>query len=208
MRSVDSCWSTRELVVAALGRRWTRQRVAATRRRDPSLRCVGGVEQSSWTRTASSSRKTMGGFQRKSCSRKALRCLRLRPLVIRTLHHLEDAGRGWRLHRGDASRGRFHQVDALNLDVICFIDEKVFKVDAAAPGHEFFTYFSRGKRSDVTIELFVFACAMRKQKVQLLRRPTFESLFMTHPSQVGSCLSMEPALSPDLSPSDCILWRL
>ena len=34
----------------------------------------------------------MGGFQRKSCSRKALRCLRLRPLVIRTLHHLEDAG--------------------------------------------------------------------------------------------------------------------
>ena len=30
----------------------------------------------------------------------------------------------------------------LNLDVICFSDEKVFKVDAAAPGHEFSHIFS------------------------------------------------------------------
>ena len=59
---------------------------------EETRRHAGGVDHSSWTRTASSSRKTMGGLQRKSCSRKALRCLRFRPLVIRALHHLEDAG--------------------------------------------------------------------------------------------------------------------
>ena len=31
------CWSKREWVEAALGRRWTRQRVAAIKQRDPSL---------------------------------------------------------------------------------------------------------------------------------------------------------------------------
>ena len=85
----------------------------------------------------------------RSSSRRAIRMLRLRPLVVRPVHHLEDRhirdrrtfaeemlarlslGSGRRIARKISSGRR------LNLDVICFSDEEVFKVDAAAPGHPF-----------------------------------------------------------------------
>ena len=92
---LNLCWSTKEWVVAALGRRWTwrlwRVRCLRASRRVPSPKIVGGQaavfvnqarrpvatlcrweptafwRQSSWTRSASSSRKSMGEFQWKSC---------------------------------------------------------------------------------------------------------------------------------------------
>ena len=85
-------------------------------------------------------------------SRKAILLLRLRPLVIRTVPHLEDhhirdrckfveemlarlaLASGRRISRKIATSRR------LNLDVICFSDEKIFRVDAAAPGGSFHTF--------------------------------------------------------------------
>ena len=73
----------------------------------------------------------------RTCSRKATRCLRLRPLVIRTVLHLEDRhirdrrkfaegmlarlalASGRRISRKISSSRR------LNLDVICFSDENL-----------------------------------------------------------------------------------
>ena len=60
----------------------------------------------------------------RTCSRKAIRCLCLRPLVIRTVPHLETVTsvivassrrrcwRGWRLHLEGVSRGRSQRIDA------------------------------------------------------------------------------------------------
>ena len=100
----------------------------------------------------------------------------------------------------------------LDLDVISFSDEKIFKVDAAVPGHGFSHIFSGklGRRSNWTS---FFGKHHAKTGVLLLRRPNFEPLFMTRPSQVGSttpwtlfAAMLRDPLSPDLLPSDYILW--
>ena len=67
--------------------------------------------------------------------------------------------------------------------VTCFSDEKIVRVDAVAPGRSFHT-FSQAKQGDV-----IFRPPFRDtpcENGRLLRRPTFEPLLMTHPSQVGS----------------------
>ena len=81
-----------------------RQRVAALKRGDPAPRYVGGVERhlapelldvirefteeehGQISVNFSSNRFTLS----RTCSRKANRCLRLRPLMIRAVLHLED----------------------------------------------------------------------------------------------------------------------
>ena len=129
---LNLCWSTREWVVAARGRRWTwrlwratcrrasrrgsiakdrgwpsssvRQRVVAIKRGDPSPRYVGGsprrltpelldvlrhfIEEEHGRISVKivSNRFTLS----RTRSRKAIRLLRLRPLVIRTVPHLQD----------------------------------------------------------------------------------------------------------------------
>ena len=97
-----------------------RQRVAAHKRGDPAPRYVGGVERRLTSELLdeirSNSLRIVSYLLRlrplvihahvtitlhvrtvairftlsRSCSRKAIRCLRLRPLVIRTVLHLED----------------------------------------------------------------------------------------------------------------------
>ena len=143
-----------------------RQRVAAIKRGDPSPRHAGGVERR-WTpelldemrefieeehgrisvRTVAI-RYTLSRF----CSRKALRLLRVcsapfaglvTSVIVATW--LKRCRRGWRLHLDGAPRGRFSSSRRLNLDVNCFSDKKIFKVDAAVPGHGLHT-FSRGKQ--------------------------------------------------------------
>ena len=75
------------------------------------------------------------------------------PLVIRTVPHLQDRhirdrrkfaeemlaklalGSGRRISRRISTSRR------LDLDVICFSDEKIFRVDAAAPGRSFHTFY-------------------------------------------------------------------
>ena len=64
----------------------------------------------------------------------------------------------------------------LNLDVICFSDQKIFKV----PGHGFRTL--PGEKTDVTMRPPFSGYTMRKRGVALLRRPNVEPLFLTHPS--------------------------
>ena len=89
----------------------------------------------------------------RTCSPKANHCLRLRPLVIRRVPHLEDRhirdcrkfaeemlvrlalASGKRISRKLATSRR------LDLDVICFSDEKIFRVDAVAPGRSFHTFY-------------------------------------------------------------------
>ena len=188
-----------------------RQRVAAIKRGDPSPRYVGGSprrltplfldeirqiteeEHGRISVNIVSNRFTLS----RTSSRKATRLLRLRPLVIRTVPHLQDfhirdrrkfaeemlatlaLGSGRRVSRKISTSRR------LDLDVICFSDEKIFKVDAAAPGRSFHTFYGR-KRDDVTTRPSPLSgYTMRKGEVALLRRHTFEPLFMTHPSQVG-----------------------
>ena len=145
------------------------QRVAAIKRGDPSPRCVGGIVRRLTPELSDVMREFIEERGRISvrtvairftlsriCSRKALRLLRLRSLVIRTVRHLQDRhirdrrnfseemlarlalACGRRISR-EVSRSR-----RLNLDVICFSDEKIFKVDAAAPGRSFHTFY-RGK---------------------------------------------------------------
>ena len=76
-----------------------RQRVAAINRGDPSPRYVGGVERR-LTPELLDEIEEQGRISLKivpnrltlsrTCSRKTIRCLRLRPLVIRTVPHLQD----------------------------------------------------------------------------------------------------------------------
>ena len=108
-----------------------RQRVAA-RKRSSSTLCR-------WPATASD----IGALGRDSRVHRG--CLPLRPLVIRTVLHLEDHRRkfavemlarlalasGWRISRKIATSRR------LDLDVFHFSDEKIFRVDVVAPGHGF-----------------------------------------------------------------------
>ena len=127
-----------------------RQRVAAIKRGDPSPRCVGGsprrltpelldeipefIEEEHGRISVKivSNRSTLS----RTSSRKAIRLLRLRPLVIRTVRHLQDRhirdrrkfaeemlarlalGSGRRISRKISTSRR------LNLEVICFSDEK------------------------------------------------------------------------------------
>ena len=111
-----------------------RQRVAAMKRGDPSPRYVGG---SRWRLTPElldeirefieeehgriSAKNVSNRFTlSRTSSRKAIRLLRLRPLVIRTVPHLHDrhitsslrrCWRGWRLDLDGVSRGRSRRVD-------------------------------------------------------------------------------------------------
>ena len=118
MRSVGSCHligrrglgSGKSARAIAKDRRWPskaavfvnllRQSSEETRRRVMSVVLKGVKRQSSWTRCPSSSRRTMGRISMKfvskrftlcrAGSRDALRLLRLRPWVIRTVPTLQD----------------------------------------------------------------------------------------------------------------------
>ena len=147
-----------------------RQRVAAIKRGDPSPRHVGGSPKRFDARALGASSRVLeeehGRISvnivssrftlSRTYSRKAIRCLRLRPLVIRTVLHLEDRhirdrrkfaedmlarlalASGRRVSRKTSSSRR------LSLDVICCSDEKIFRVDGVAPGRSFHA-FSLGK---------------------------------------------------------------
>ena len=146
-----------------------RQRVAAIKRGDPSPRYVGGSPRRLTPGLLDGIREFIEEHGRisvkivsnrftlsRTSSRKAIRLLRLRPLVIRTVPHLQDRhirdrrkfaeemlarlalGSGRRISRKISTSRR------LDLDVICFSDEKIFRVDAAAPGRSFYTFY-RGK---------------------------------------------------------------
>ena len=155
-----------------------RQLVAAIKRGDPSPRYVGGSpwrlppelldeirefieeEHGRISLKIVSNRFTLS----RTSSRKAIRWLRLRPLVIRTVLHLQDRhirdrrkfaeemlarlalGSGRRISR-KISTSRW-----LDLDVICFSDEKIFRVDAAAPGRSFHPFYREkvGRRINAT----------------------------------------------------------
>ena len=191
-----------------------RQRDAALKRQDPAPRCVGGVEEKYLTPELLdeirefieeehgrisvkivSNRFTVS----RTSSRKAIRCLRLRPLVIRRVLHLKDRhirdrrkfveemlarlalGSGRRISRKVATSRR------LDSDVICFTDEKIFRVDAAAPGRNSHTFYCE-KWDNVTARPPFSGDAT-----------TFEPLYMTHPSEVGSTfpLTLLAAMLPD-----------
>ena len=112
-------------------------------------------------------------------SRKAIRLLRLRPLVIRTVPHLQDRhirdrrkfaeemlarlalGSGWRISRKISTSRR------LDLDVICVSDEKIFRVDAAAPGRSVYTFYRGkvGRRTNATPPFFGIYHAKRRGRV-------------------------------------------
>ena len=116
-----------------------RQRFAAIKRGDPSPRHVGGSprrltpeEHGRISVKIVSNCFTMSRI----CSRKAIRFLRL------------HCWRGWRLHLHGVSR-KISTSRRLDLDVICFSDEKIFRVDAAAPGRSFHTFIGE-KWCDVT----------------------------------------------------------
>ena len=174
--------SGRSAAAIAKDRGWpsssVRQRVAAIKRGDPSPRYVGGSprrltpelldeirefieeEHGRISLKIVSNRFTLS----RTCSRKAIRCLRLRPLVIRTVPHLQDRHmRDSRKFAGEmlarlafASGRRISRKIATNrwldLDVICFSDEKIFRVDAAAPGRSFHTFSlgQVGRRNNAT----------------------------------------------------------
>ena len=151
---------------------------AALKRRDPAPRHVGGVARSLTPelldeigdfieeehRRVSVRTVAIRFTLSRTCSRKALRLLRLRSLVIRTVPicktvtsvivatSLKRCWRGWRLHLARRISRKISSRRRLNLDVICFSDEKIFKVDAAVPLHGFHT-FSRerlGRRNNAT----------------------------------------------------------
>ena len=86
----------------------------------------------------------------------------------------------------------------LDLDVICFSDEKIFRVDAVAPGHRFHT-FSLGNRCNVTFRP-PSGIHHAKMGVAMLRRPS--QVGLTSPWTLLASDVAWPALSPDLSPND------
>ena len=74
----------------------------------------------------------------------------------------------------------------VDLDVGCFSDEKIFRVDAVASGHGFYT-ISWANRADVTVRPSFSGYTMRKNgRSHCDASPNFEPFFVTHPSQVGS----------------------
>ena len=134
-----------------------RQRVAAIKRGDPSPRCVGGSPRCLTPELLDEIREFIeeehGRLSVKIVSNRFTLSRTFRPLVIRTVPHLEIRhvrdrrkfaeemlGRlalasGRRISRKISSSPR------LNLNVICFSDEKIFRVDAVAPGRSFHTFF-------------------------------------------------------------------
>ena len=190
-----------------------RQRVAAIKRGDPSPRYVGGVERRLTPElldeirefieeehgrisvTIVSNRFTLS----RTSSQKALRCLLLRLLVIRTVHNLEDR------HIRDRRKFAEEMLARLALASGRRISRKIATsrrliwpsfASAMRKSSEFtlrlqvavFTHFiKQGRRNNAT-HLFGIHHAKRGgvRGVALLRRPTFEPLFTTHPSEVGS----------------------
>ena len=120
----------------------------------------------------------------RTSSRKAIRLLRLRPLVIRTVPHLQDRhtrdrrkfaeemlarlalGSGRRISRKISTSRR------LDLDVICFSDEKIFRVDAAAQV-AVFTRFIGEKWSDATTRPLLFGLHHAKRRGRVVTSPHF-----------------------------------
>ena len=133
----------------------------------------------------------------RTCSRKAIRCVRLRPLVIRTVPHLEDRhirdrrkfaeemlarlalGSGRRIARKIATSR------PLDLDVTCSSDETIFRVDAVAPGHVFYIFSGKIGPTYKCDLLFFGIQTMRKRGGRVVTSAQLEPLFVTHPSQVG-----------------------
>ena len=119
-----------------------------------------------------------------TCSRKAIRCLRLRPLVIRRVPHLEDRhirdrrkfaeemlarlalASGRRISRKTATSRR------LDLDVICFSDDKIFRVDAVAPGRSFHIFY-RGKVGRRNNATSLFGIHHAKRRGRIVTSPYF-----------------------------------
>ena len=175
--------SCRSAGACAKDRRWpsssVRQRVASIKRGDPSPRIeeeLGRISVKIVTNRFTLSR---------TISQKALPYLLLRPFVTRTVPHLEDRhihdrrkfaeemlarlalASGRRISRKIATSRR------LDLAVICFSDEKIFRVDAAAPGRSFHTFYrgKQGRRNNATSPFSGYT--MRNGEVALSRRPTF-----------------------------------
>ena len=106
-------------------------------------------------------------------------CRTVTSVIVDSL--LKRCWRGWRLDQEGAVRGRSQRVDGW-IWIICFSDEKIFRIDAVAPGSSFHL-FSWGK------------LGRRKKWASLYHAKTegpsvtsghFEPLFMTHPSEVGN----------------------
>ena len=101
---------------------------------------------------------------------------------------------------------KLHRAVRLNLDVICFSDEKIFKVDAGCFQATVFTHFLGGENGAAS--LFGIHHA-KTGGSQMLRRNMFVPLFRTYRSQVG-CTStwtllaamLRGLLSPELSPNE------
>ena len=96
--------------------------------------------------------------------------------------------------------------------VTCFSDEKIFRIDAVAPGRSFHTFYQgkQGRRNNATPFL---GHTMRKERWSRCHVGPLLSHFSRHmPPRLG--LSMDtprrhvawPTLSPDLSPNGHILW--
>ena len=94
---------------------------------------------------------------------------------------LRRCWRGWPLDLDGVCRGRSRRVDGRDL----FSDEKIFRVDAAAPGRNFHTFY-RGKQERRNNATLLFGKHHAKREVALKRRSIFEPLFTAHPSKVGS----------------------
>ena len=86
---------------------------------------------------------------------------------------LRRCWRGWRLDLDGVSRGRSRRVDGW------------IWTSLASASRSFHTFF-RGKQGRRNNAPRLFGVHHAKGGVALLRRPIFEPLFTTHPSQVGS----------------------
>ena len=95
--------------------------------------------------------------------------------------------------------------------VTCFSDEKIFRIDAVAPGRSFHTFY-RGKWPDVTTQPSLFGIHHAKRGGRGVTSAHFLATFHDTSLRGRVYLSMDThrrgvawALSPDVSPNDCFL---
>ena len=144
------CWSTRDWVVAALFRRWTWKLWRATCRRAgrrvPSPRTVGGQAAVFVNVLRQSSEETRRHvlsvvyLQSKGHPLSALASVGDRRKVAEEMLARLAVASGRRISRKIATSRR------LDLDVICFSDETIFRVDAVASNATAFFGIHRAKR--------------------------------------------------------------
>ena len=168
-----------------------RQRVAAIKRGDPAPRYVGDKQQdrSFWRRSASSPRRNMGEFQCQIASHCLVpvhekpsvccACVRWWSAQCPICRTIRDRRKfAVALASGRRVSRKISTSRRLDLNVISFSDEKIFRVDAAAPGRSFDTFY-REKGGDVTTRP-ISGYTMRKGRVALLRHLIFGPIFTTH----------------------------